>query len=87
LPLHQSTILQERDSGNGWADRVGCIAWQLARLRQLHVTASRVHLVLASFEQLATSFYQGTTLVHVADEFQNVLAPQTSGGWRLEAMR
>jgi len=33
-----------------------------------------MHPLLASFEQLATSFRQGRALVQVADEFEDVLA-------------
>jgi hypothetical protein len=33
LPIDEVAILQERDSGHA-ADRVGYMAWQLARLRQ-----------------------------------------------------
>jgi hypothetical protein len=50
----------------------------------LLVIAAGVHPLLAGFKQLAAGLGQGRALVQVADELEDVLAPQTSGGWRLE---
>jgi hypothetical protein len=91
----QTTILlsqlTENESGVAFSNKTGVTAIQSPRRlgeggqheaipgSQHLFVAAGVHAFLASFEQLAPGLCQGRSLVHVPDEFEDVLALEAMG--------